>query len=310
LHKRDKEEAVSPQEIKRELTRRVEGLARFLFPHGKREGNHWCVGSIEGEPGQSFKICIAGGKIGLWGDFDSTEPHRKSLIDLWMKQRGVDLNTALRQCADWLGVPTQKQRIDRCGQLPPVASTGAYLLSKEECSRALQMAVLLRDDARLCERVGRARGWQPQTIRDLTYGPHLGWHEGKLAFIYDSGVKLRWREDGERRFAFAFGKAQTMWRASSITPETQTIIVCEGETDAISAIDAGVEDSGLKTVVVAIPGANIICKEWGLLFRGREAVLCFDIDEAGQKASQKFAAIIAPYAAKIWKPRWDQREAA
>ena len=301
---------MTPEEIKLELIKRVEQFACYLFPQGKRIGNNWCVGSIQGEPGQSFKICIAGEKIGLSGDFDGTEPHCRSLVDLWMKKRGVDFTTALSQCADWLGVAMQRQPNDPCDQLPPVAPAATYLLSKEECSRAIQMAELLRGDARLCERVAKARGWKPETIRTLTYEPSLGWHEGKLAFIYESGVKLRWRENGERRFAFEFGKAHTMWRASSIIPETQTIIVCEGETDAISAIDAGLEDSGLKTVVVAVPGASIIRKEWGVLFQGREAILCFDADEAGRKASQKFAAIIAPYATKIWKPRWDRREAA
>ena len=46
--------------IKELLRERVAELAPYLFPNGKREGNHWCVGSINGEAGRSFKICIAG----------------------------------------------------------------------------------------------------------------------------------------------------------------------------------------------------------------------------------------------------------
>ncbi len=55
--------------IKELLRERVADLAPYLFPTGHREGVHWCVGSIEGERGKSFKICIAGEKAGLWGDF-------------------------------------------------------------------------------------------------------------------------------------------------------------------------------------------------------------------------------------------------
>lgn len=105
---------MSPEEIKRELTRRVEELARFLFPHGKRLGNNWCVGSIKGEPGQSFKICVAGEKAGLWGDFDGTQKHQHSLLDLWMEKYGVDFKTALHECADWLGVTVESGSASHC----------------------------------------------------------------------------------------------------------------------------------------------------------------------------------------------------
>ena len=72
------------------LRQRVPELARYLFPNGHLEGNHWCVGDITGAPGKSFKICIAGQKAGLWGDFADSEKHSRSLLDLWMKARNVD----------------------------------------------------------------------------------------------------------------------------------------------------------------------------------------------------------------------------
>jgi twinkle protein len=55
--------------IKELLRERVAELAQYLFPDGHRERAHWAVGSIDGEPGKSFKICVAGEKAGLWGDF-------------------------------------------------------------------------------------------------------------------------------------------------------------------------------------------------------------------------------------------------
>jgi len=91
------------QEINRLLREGVAELAPYLFPNGKRDGIHWCVGSIEGEPGKSFKICVAGEKAGLWGDFADTQKHSRSLIDLWMARRNVDFKTALWQASEWLG---------------------------------------------------------------------------------------------------------------------------------------------------------------------------------------------------------------
>jgi hypothetical protein len=91
--------------VKELLREHVAKLAPFLFPNGHREGNHWRVGSIEGEPGKSFDICIAGAKAGLWGDFAGQEKHSRSLLDLWMHARNVDFKTAVRQAAEWLGQP-------------------------------------------------------------------------------------------------------------------------------------------------------------------------------------------------------------
>src|SRR5215471_3564859 len=89
--------------IKELLRERVTELAQYLFPNGHREGVNWCVGSMEGEPGKSFKISIAGPKAGLWGDFAGPGKHSRNLLDLWMHARSVDFKTALREAAEWLG---------------------------------------------------------------------------------------------------------------------------------------------------------------------------------------------------------------
>src|SRR6266567_453904 len=99
--------------VKESLRGRVEELARYLFPRGQREGGHWCVGDITGAPGNSFKICIAGDKVGMWGDFADSRKHSRSLLDLWMAQRNVDFKTALREAADWTGYSLQGSNGER-----------------------------------------------------------------------------------------------------------------------------------------------------------------------------------------------------
>ncbi len=240
MHKRETEETVTPEEIKRELTRRVEELARHLFPHGKRIGNNWCVGSITGAPGKSFKVCVAGPKAGLSGDFAEFGRHSQSLLDLWIQARGVDFSTALHEAAQWLDDAPPLPATERTTkQLSGTPRSVDDFLSAEECSRALEMAVTLRETPNLCERIASARGWQAETLRGLTFEPSLGWHKGKLAFIYETGVKLRWRQNGERVICWAFGKPW-LWRGSLIDTAGK-IYLCEGETDAINLIDAGIE---------------------------------------------------------------------
>src|SRR5205814_1124581 len=91
--------------IKQLLRERVADLAHHLFPDGNRDGAHWCVGDITGTPGKSFKICIAGDKVGWWGDFADSAMHSRNLLELWMRARSVDFPTALREAAEWCRQP-------------------------------------------------------------------------------------------------------------------------------------------------------------------------------------------------------------
>jgi twinkle protein len=288
--------------VKELLRERIAELAQYLFPNGHRESGHWCVGSIEGEPGKSFKICIAGEKAGLWGDFADSGEHSRSLLDLWMHARNVDFKTALREAAEWLGVslaPITRQRTNQ--PLAETAQCSDDFLSTDECLRAIEMAIALRNDVNLCERIAKARGWKSETIRDLTIGPHLGWYEGKLAFIYESGVKLRWRQHGERIVRWAFGKPW-LWRGSLIDTAT-TIYLSEGETDAISLIDAGLESDG-RTVAVALPSATTFNERWAGLFLGKEVILAFDADKAGQEATRRVSRLLHRHAASLKRLNW------
>ena len=119
--------------IKELLRERVTELAQYLFPNGHREGVNWCVGSMEGEPGKSFKICIAGPKAGLWGDFAGPGKHSRNLLDLWMHARSVDFKTALREAAEWLG-----QHLNRTKQS---ASTAKSIRRFPTLSGAIGFAV-------------------------------------------------------------------------------------------------------------------------------------------------------------------------
>jgi hypothetical protein len=285
--------------IKELLRQRVAELAQYLFPNGHCEGNHWCVGDVTGAPGKSFKICTAGPKAGLWGDFADSGKHFRSLLDLWMHARNVDFKTALRQATEWPGVSLLSVIPQHTNQ--PPAQCADDFLSTEECLRAVEMAVALRNDVSLCERIAKARGWKPSTIRDLTIGPHLGWHEGKLAFIYESGVKLRWRQHGERIVRWAFGKPW-LWRGSLIGTAT-TIYLCEGETDAISLIDAGLELDG-QTVAVALPSATTFNERWAALFARKHVVLAFDADKAGQEAVRRVSRLLYPHVASLKQLNW------
>ena len=156
-------------------------------------------------------------------------------------------------------------------------------------------------DVALCERIARSRNWRAETIVDLAHEPSLGWDAGKLAFLYESGVKLRWRENGERVIRWAFGRPW-LWRGGFLWGRS-TIYICEGETDAISLIDAGIESDGM-TLVVAIPSATTFNEEWAGLFKGKNVILALDGDKAGIDATAKIAALLRPVVSSLGQVNW------
>jgi hypothetical protein len=186
-------------------------------------------------------------------------------------------------------------------ETPVIAQSADQFLSTQDCRRAIAMAVALRETPNLIERIACARGWKAETIRNLTYEPSLGWHEGKLAFIYETGVKLRWRQYGDRIIRWAFGKPW-LWRGSYIDT-AQTIYLCEGETDAISLIDAGLE-LNRRTIAVAIPSASTFNEGWGEFFADKEVVLAFDADTAGQEATRRVSRFLKTHATGLKQLNW------
>ena len=165
------------------------------------------------------------------------------------------------------------------------------------------MIETLVSDSSLCERIARSRGWKPETIRQLGLETYLGWHEGKLAFIYDTGAKLRqWRSKGEKIIWWAFGKPW-LWRAAWLK-QAETVYVCEGEPDCISLLDAGIENNR-GTVAVALPSASTFDDTWAALFKDKNVILAFDNDKAGEDATTRVSHILRSSARSLKKLNWE-----
>jgi twinkle protein len=292
---------MNAEEVKASLAESAEHFARWLFPAGRKNGSNWQVGSLAGETGKSLAICVAGSKVGVFKDF-ATDESGDNLVELFAQARQVEFKDALRACADWLGVPLSAHA--DLSAPPPILSRPTPLptpMTDSDCERALAMAATLRNDLALCERIARSRNWRQETIVDLAHEPSLGWDAGKLAFLYESGVKLRWRENGERIILWAFGRPW-LWRGGFLWGRS-TIYICEGETDAISLIDAGIE-SDETTLVVAIPSATTFNEEWAGLFKGKNVILALDGDKAGIDATAKIAGLLRPVVSSLGQVNW------
>ena len=88
-----------------------------------------------------------------------------------------------------------------------------------------------------------------------------------------------------------------MWRSDQIRDEGQ-IFLCEGETDAMSLIDIGLEQDG-ECSIVALPSATSIPVGLATMLEGRDVVLCMDDDEAGERAAAKLIPLLLPSCSSV-----------
>lgn len=96
---------VSLDMVKNQLARQVDSLVPMLFPAARRDGPHWRMGSLAGEPGQSLVIDRGGNFQGTWKDFASGE--RGSMLDLVAHALcGGDIGRAIARARELTGMGT------------------------------------------------------------------------------------------------------------------------------------------------------------------------------------------------------------
>lgn len=207
-----------------------------------------------------------------------------NIFDYEMEAYQVDFREAFKRLshkADRIVRGTQSPASKR--RKPKPAPT----LTKEQREQAEKYAARLATDEWVRDGIIRKRfngkpGWSPETLRTLGLEESLGWAGDALAFIYPSGIKYR-RWPGKEIVAECEGIS--LWRAHRL-PKAETVYLTEGETDAISLIDTGIETDD-SVAVLSLWSATGFQTDWAPMFRGKTVVLCLDNDDAGHRAMQK-----------------------
>lgn len=107
--------------------------------------------------------------------------------------------------------------------------------------------------------------------------------DGQPVFI--KGRCLLSKDEADRqgtpRFLNTGGAIPCLWNHDAIK-DAATVLVCEGEIDALTALEAG-------QVAVGLPGAKNFKSEWIADFDGKDVVLVLDADKAGQEGTASIA---------------------
>lgn len=262
-------------ELSRALAERAESVARQLFPNGRRCGQEWLIGNLQGEPGKSLRIHLSGAKAGVWADFATDD--KGDLLDLIAAVNRQSLGQACQQARAMLGMaetsvlqPPRRhyRRPDKPICQAPSGTAKAYL-----ASRGISAATLA------AYRVGE-RG---QTI--------------VFPFLRDDDLimaKVRCAVDGASPKPTSAGCEPILFGWQAIAGHAREVVICEGEIDALSAYEMG-----WPALSVPFGGGGGNKQAWIENEFDRLAVfdtiyLWMDRDEPGQAATQEIIARLGP----------------
>jgi hypothetical protein len=94
------------------LAANAHAVCQYYLPAGRRNGRYWLVGDVQGNPGRSLFVRLAGpttgpGRAGKWSDAATGE--HGDLLDLIQLNRGLDgLNATIEEARAFLSEPAHR----------------------------------------------------------------------------------------------------------------------------------------------------------------------------------------------------------
>lgn len=259
-------------QVKRMLADRAQSVAEMLLPGGRKDGQEWRAGSVDGEKGQSLGVHLAGPKAGVWQDFASGEGG--DLLDLWVTCKRLTLPQALDEARKWLGVerPEPYRKPERTFTRPP----------KPKCSAPTGRVLdYLTEDRNIPGEI-LARYKVAASGDDIIF-PFL-LPGGDLAL-----AKARKAVDGARPAPTTADCEPILFGWQAVPDNAREIIITEGEIDALSWAAYG-------RVSLSVPFGggkggkqNWIESDFERLERFERIYISTDMDKPGEEAALEIA---------------------
>lgn len=260
---------MTAKEIHSKLVEKIDEVCLHLLPGGKRSGSEWESGSTSGDSGKSLKVRMTGDKAGIWSDF--AEGSKGDLIDLWRTCRSLSFGEAMKEIRQWLGLPEDDRQFQKSGKTykRPGEPSGKLVYGKA-------MEYL------------KGRGLTPETLREAGIRstdteiifPYI---DPSGALILEKTLKIE-RKNGKKEIFLTGDAEPVLFGWNFLYPDARSVTICEGEIDCLTLFQLGI-----PTLSVPFGGGSgakhsWVEREYERLSVFDEIFLCFDNDEAGQKA--------------------------
>jgi len=257
-------------EINQMLTLQAETLCSQLLPSGVIRGHEWEVGSVDGESGKSMKVCIAGGKVGVWSDFATGESG--DLIDLIGSVNALSIGESVAWAKDWLGIKEERPQF--------------FEKRKKYSKPSRPQCKATKPDSPVVE-FFKSRFISKQTLEKYKVA------ENGNDIIFPSLVNdelIFWKrrdKDDKKNSNVSKDSMPCLFGWQAIDPSYRWIVITEGEIDALSYAEHGV-----PAVSVPFGGGGGAKQRWidfeyDRLLNYDVIYVSMDNDQAGQEALQE-----------------------
>ncbi len=254
-----------------------------LFPNGKRQGDELCIGSLDGDDGDSLKI---NRKTGQWCDFASGEKGGGDIVSLWARKRGCKMSQAAEEVAEAIGFSVPAAKISAKSKPKPKPI--------EDESDGWEQVIDPPEDCDAAPIKGTAHYYHTADGRCLFCIERFAKPDGKKSFVpwtlWGGGngptYEIEWRQKG-------FPAPRPVYNLHKLTEKPGAgVVVVEGEkcADALQALFAE------AVVLTWAGGANATGKTDFEPLGGRTLLFWPDNDEPGKKA---MAGLVARYGGKV-----------
>lgn len=284
---------VTAKEISDRLASQIDTVVRHLLPNGKKVGHEWCVGSAAGEAGHSCKIQIDGDRAGLWADFAGNDSG--DALDLWAKSKNISLSEAMIEAKRWLGMAEPVIR-EKTYERPDTSNV-TKLKTGGPVLKYLKVARKLSPESIAAYRVTQDKKGAGYYLPSFSPA-------GKLANLKWIGLKRR--EGGKKKVVTGKNCAPCLFGWQAIPRSSRSLMICEGEIDAISWHQMGFP---ALSVPYGCKNKEWIEIDWENLEPYDEIYLSFDMDEAGRSAIKEIVNRLGMHRCKVVSlPRKDMNE--
>ncbi len=269
------------------LDQNISRVLQYLLPKGKRKSDEWCVGSVNGDPGDSLKICLEGSKLGVWCDFATGESG--DLLNLWCLCRNKTTTEAILEVKQWLGIPSaifEPQR--KTAWVKPKVTNEVPLISNSP------NAHYLVNERKL-------------TFETLTKYQIMQ-KDSEIVFPYFSDNELTLmkylkltRLNGKKEMRVTSSSEPCLFGWQVVPQDARKVVLTEGEIDAMS-----LNQYELNLAVLSLPfgGGKGAKHQWlehefDRLAVFDEIYLCLDDDAEGHTATKELIQRLGAYRCRV-----------
>jgi twinkle protein len=284
---------MTANEIAARMAQDAEGICRHLLPAGKVVGKEYCVGDVDGSPGQSLKICLSGVNIGRWGDFNGGE-QTGDMIGLVIAVNKCSVKEAIDFGKKWCNIKDEKYFADtprkKIVPIPP--------LKDESNSPAVAKWFA---DRKICLDV-------VEQYRIVSNGGVISFP----CYVGDDLIHVKYRDISKPKkesFRVSQGSSPILFGWQAIPRNARDVVIAEGEPDCLCYAQEGY-------AALSVPmGAGVGMKQqwidldWDRLEHFDTIYLSMDMDDAGQGCVQSIAQRLGLHRVKIISlPKKDANE--